>query len=128
LYLFVLTQIEGWDMAAIRHDIELRVGATFTLLIACVTQPEVGGAVEVRDLTGWTGAMQIRASAEAETVLAAATVTIDEANGVVTATFTDDATALMTWRSGVYDLIITDGQETDVLAMGNARLLRAVTR
>jgi hypothetical protein len=115
-------------MAAIRHDIELRVGATFTLIVACAVQPEVGGALEARDLTGFTGAMQVRSTADSDTVLATATVTVDEVGGVVTATLTDEDTAAMTWRSGVYDLIITDGLETDVLAEGDARLRRAVTR
>jgi hypothetical protein len=115
-------------LTAISHDIELRTGSTFTLPISCAEQDPDTLQLAVRDLTGWTGAMQIRPSATSDTILAEAAVTIDVASGTVTATIDDVDTADMTWRSGVYDLIITDGTETDPLAAGVARLVRGVTR
>lgn len=116
-------------MGAIQRDITLSNGRTFTLTVECVTEDPETHQLEVRDLTGWTGAMQIRATADDTAVLATATVTINATTGVVTATITDDATTTMTWRSGVYDLIITGGSsETETLAKGVARFERSVTR
>lgn len=114
-------------MAAVRYNITLSSGRTFTLRVACKVEND-DETIDVRDLTGWTGAMQIRATADDATVLAEADVTIETATGIVTATIPDLETAAMTWRAGVYDLIITDGVETDMIAEGDARLRRTVTR
>jgi hypothetical protein len=117
-------------MVAVEHNIIIRAGATFTLPVVCFEEdPEAeGDQLILRDLTGWTGAMQIRLTADSDTVLAEADVTIDVDTGTVTATFDDDVTAGYTWRAGVYDLIITDGVDTDWLAEGTARCKRGVTR
>lgn len=115
-------------MAAIQQDITLSNGRTFTLAVVCVEEDPTTHELNVRDLTGWTGAMQIRATADATVVLAEADVTIAVVSGTVTATIPDTDTDTMTWRSGVYDLIITDGTETDTLAEGAARFKRSVTR
>jgi len=116
-------------VATIQQDITLSIGRTFTLSVVCAAEDPDTHEVELRDLTGWTGAMQIRASAEAEVVLAEADVTIDVATATVTATIPDEDTATMTWRSGVYDLIITNGIDVDPpLVEGAARLRRGVTR
>jgi hypothetical protein len=115
-------------MTAIRHNIELYRGGTFTLLVACVVQTAEGGPVEVRDLTGWTGAMQVRSTVDGDIVLAEADVEVDVATGVVTAIIEAADTEAMTWRSGVYDLVITDGIDIEPLAEGDARLRRLVTR
>jgi hypothetical protein len=115
-------------VVAIAHNIVVKQGSTFTLLIGCQVEDPDTQQLEIRDLTGWTGAMQVRATADDATILAEADVTIETATGVVTATIPDADTAAMTWRAGVYDLIITDGTETDCLAEGDARLRRSITR
>ncbi len=115
-------------MVAIEHNIIIEQGATFELPVACYEiDPDTEQPV-VRDLTGWTGAMQVRLTADADAVLAEADVTIDVDTGIVTATIDDTVTAEYTWRSGVYDLIITDGIGTDRLVEGTARCRRGVTR
>lgn len=115
-------------MVAIRQDIQIEQYATFRLPVACMERDPVTDQLVVRDLTGWTGAMQIRLTPESVDVLATAVVDVDVATGVVTATIDDVVTATFTWRAGVYDLIITDGVDTDPLAYGDARVRRGVTR
>jgi hypothetical protein len=115
-------------VTAIEQDITIRQRSTFTLPVICYEVDPDTGQLVIRDLTGWTGAMQVRLTADSDTVLAEADVTIDVDTGIVTATIDDDVTAEYTWRSGVYDLIITDGIDTDPLAAGAARCVRGVTR
>lgn len=115
-------------MAALRNDIALNADRTFVLRVACKEQNADTLELEVRDLTGWTGAMQIR-DTPGGTVLAEADVEIDTATGVVTATIAAADTDTATWRSGVYDLVIDDGAGSlDALAEGVARLRPSVTR
>ena len=115
-------------MTAIHCDIEMWTGRTFTQSVACAEVDPTTGKAVTRDLTGWTGAMQIRPSAgDTATVYATATVTIDVDSGVVTATVADEDTVAATWRSGTYDLVITDGIEVDTLTEGTARLRRSTT-
>jgi len=117
-------------VTAVVTNIEIRTYSTFTLRIQCVEVDPTGNTdqVEIRDLTGWTGAMQVRATEDATDILATAVVDVDAANGVVTATIDADTTAGYAWRSGVYDLVITDGDEVEPLASGVARCTRGVTR
>jgi hypothetical protein len=115
-------------MVAIYQDIEVEQYATFRLPVACFDRDPDTLQLVVRDLTGWTGAMQIRLTTESDDVLAEAEVDIDVATGVVTASIDDATTGAYTWRSGVYDLLITDGIEADRLARGNARLRPGTTR
>lgn len=115
-------------MATLQQDIELFNGRTFILSIACVVEDPNTHQTSIRDLTGWTGAMQIRPTPDDTTVYNTATVTITVATGIVTATITDTATAAAVWRAGAYDLIITNGIEVDTLVAGTARLRRRTTR
>lgn len=115
-------------MVAVRHDIILRQGASFSLPVACYVQNVETQQLEIRNLTGWSGAMQVRQTAESTMVLAQAVVTIDVLTGIVTASFDDATTAGYTWRTGVYDLIITNGVDTDWLVEGRATLRRSITR
>ncbi len=115
-------------MTAIEHNITIRTHGTFTLTVVCYEQDPDTQRLAVRDLPGWAGAMQVRLTPDADTVLAEADVSVDVDTGTVSATFDDDVTAEYTWRSGVYDLIITDGIDTDPLAAGVARCVRGVTR
>lgn len=117
-------------MVAVVQDVEIEQYATFELPILCLERDPTGETDQlvVRDLTGWTGAMQVRLTTDSDTVLATAEVDIDIDLGVVTATIDDVTTAGYTWRSGVYDLTITDGVSTDRLARGVARCTRGTTR
>jgi hypothetical protein len=115
-------------VAAIEHDIVIRTRSTFTLAVVCYDRDPDTLQLVIRDLTGWTGAMQVRLTADTDAVLAEADVDVDVDTGVVTATFDDDVTAEYTWRSGVYDLVITDGIDTEPLSAGVARCVRGVTR
>lgn len=115
-------------MVAVEHNIIIEQGATFVLPVICYEQNPESDQLIVRDLTGWTGAMQVRATVDADDILAEADVDIDEGTGTVTATIDDTVTAGYTWRAGVYDLVITDGVDTDRLASGTARCRRGVTR
>lgn len=115
-------------MTAIEQNIIIRTRSTFRLSIVCYELDPDTEQLVVRDLTGWTGAMQVRLTPDTDAVLAEADVDIDVATGTVTATIDDDVTETYTWRSGVYDLTITDGIDTDPLAAGVARCVRGVTR
>lgn len=115
-------------MPAIEYSITVRTGSTFELPVACTVQDPATGRLTVRNLAGWTGAMQVRRTADADEVLADAEVDIDIDTGIVTATIDDVVTADYTWRVGVYDLIITDGIRTDPLACGTAECVQGVTR
>ena len=113
-------------MVAVVQHIQVEQNATFRLPIDCV---ESDGTTP-RNLSGYTGTMEIKASRSTTAeLLATAVVTITAATGRVTATIADNLTAAMDWHSGVYDLFITDGtpEGTDKLATGNARFIRAVT-
>lgn len=117
-------------MPAIVTNIEIRTRSTFRLPVLCMEVDPTGETdqLEVRDLTGWTGAMQVRATEDDDTVLAEAAVEVDAVNGIVTAVIDATDTAGYVWRSGVYDLVITDGDEVEPLASGVARCTRGVTR
>lgn len=115
-------------MVAVEHNIVIEQGATFTLPVECVEEDPDTGQLVVRDLTGWTGAMQIRLTPDSDTTLGEADVTIDVDTGTVTATIDDDVTAEYMWRAGVYNLVITDGIGTDWLAVGTAKCRRGITR
>lgn len=81
-----------------------------------------------RNLTGYTGAMQIRASRDdpTSTLLATATVTIDADDGIVTVTIGD--TSAMTWIAGYYDVVIEDGDgPPERILEGKATLRQGVT-
>jgi len=114
-------------MVAIQQDIVIDRRGTFELPVICYDRDPDTLQLVIRDLAGWTGAMQIRATADDTTVLGEATVDIDVATGVVTATIDDIDTAAYVWRSGVYDLVITDGVSTDYLVEGSARVRRSIT-
>jgi hypothetical protein len=112
-------------MVATRLDILVEQGATLEIVAEVL---DAGGVDPRTDLAGWTGAMQIRPTADSATVLATADVAVDGATAQVTASVPDYLTSAMAWRSGVYDLIITDGDRTERLLYGVARLRSSTTR
>ncbi len=111
-------------MVAVRLDLTAEQGRTLRYAADVLD----ADGITPRNLAGWTGQSQIRATAEATTVLATATVTVDAANGIVTATIDDADTATFTWRSAKYDLIITDGTDTEALLYGDVRVRPSITR
>lgn len=81
-----------------------------------------------RNLSGYTGAMRIRASRDDPTseLLATGTVTIDADDGIVTVTIT--STSAMTWIAGYYDVVITgSGGRPERVREGRAVLRQGVT-
>lgn len=112
-------------MTAVELNIDLAQNRTFELVAAVLASD---GVTPRDDLAGWTGAMQIRDSrSTAATLLAEADVTVDATTGTVTARVPAADTDGATWRSGAYDLYITNGTAREDLAYGVARLRRAVT-
>jgi len=111
-------------VGAVVYNIEADQGGTVRLPVA-VTEADGSAA----DLSGFTGEMQVWSSYEAgATLLATAVVEINSSTGVVTGTIDGDNTLAATWRSGVYDLVITDGAEPEYIARGNFKLRPTVTR
>jgi hypothetical protein len=116
-------------MATIKRDIVVQQGANFELNIAAKNSDGTA-----KDLTGYTGKMQIRPSVESVTVLMEAStangrITIDGPNGTVAILVPADVTDPMTWSSGVYDLEVTNGATNVIRLMeGNASLSKGVTR
>jgi hypothetical protein len=101
----------------------IRKGRTFSYSVDCIDEDG-----NPRDLTGYSGAMQIRETPESETILGTATVTVDEDDGVVTAVIPAATTAAYEWTAGVYDLTITSGLIVETVAEGRIGLQQTVTR
>jgi hypothetical protein len=70
----------------------------------------VGAAPSPVDLTGYTVAMQFRPSPYSSTILydASSDIVLGGTAGTITLTIAASATALFTWWTAVYDLILTD--------------------
>lgn len=110
-------------MAAIEYDLDGDRGGTIRVSVA-VTESDG----TVADLTGYTGEMQARSTADSEDVLAEGTVTVEEDTGLVTGEFAPEETADADWHMAVYDLRITDGSAVEYLVRGRLRLRPTVTR
>jgi hypothetical protein len=83
----------------------------FTWLASSCGCGTVGASPLPVDLTGYTGSMQFRQSPYSSTILYDATsdLVLGGTAGTITLTIPASATALFTWWTGVYDLILTDG-------------------
>jgi hypothetical protein len=93
-------------MAAFKVPLKIDQGATFRKSVTWKTGPAPGTAV---NLTGCTARMHIRSEIKSPTVLVELTtanggITLGGAAGTVDLYLSDDATAAITWTSGVYDL------------------------
>ena len=111
-------------MGAAVYNIEADQGGTIELPVA-VTERDGTAS----DLTGYTGEMQVWSSyVDDADLLATATVVITAATGLVVGTIDGDDTLAATWRSGVYDVVITDGALPEYIARGTMRLRPTVTR
>lgn len=104
--------------------IVVRVGDTESLTLNL--QNSDGTPINV---TGRTYAAQIRATADATTVLASFTCAISNAaGGVVTATLPAATTAALTPGVGVWDLQETNGTVVTTLLAGPVTITQDVTR
>jgi hypothetical protein len=75
-----------------------------------------------RDLTGYTAKLTIR-NKPGGTVLQALTtendgILLGDADGTIDLYISDEDTAAFTWRTGVYDLLLTSSSGTDPLLYG----------
>lgn len=109
-------------MVAVVQDIEVEQGATLEVLVEMLDED----GQTPRVLAGYTGTMQIRAEQDPDSVLLG-TGTVAVATGQVTATIAHGTTAGYTWRSGYYDIAITNGTRRERIAQGVARLDRQTT-
>jgi hypothetical protein len=117
-------------MSAGKHDIIIEQGATFTEVYAL---RDVNHALI--NLTAYTGAMQIRESAESTTTLASSTgtsptitLTMGGTAGTITVSISATNTAALNFDQAVYDLEITTGTTVTRLLAGNVTLSKEVTR
>lgn len=110
-------------MATTVHHIELEEGCTFELPVAVVSS-----SGRPRDLSGFTGTMEIRDNADDLDLLLEATVTVDALAGLVTATIPAAQLDALPWSAAVYDLIITNGTRTHKLVRGEVTVVQTVTR
>lgn len=111
----------------IRRDITIQQGADFEWNIEVQNSDKTP-----MDLTGWTAAMQVRATAADSTKLVDITtgggITINAPGGIVIIDIPKATTQAYTWTNGVYDVEITNGSKTRRIAQGFASLSPEVTR
>lgn len=116
-------------MPAKQYDILIEQGASFTMTVNAL---KVDGTI--RDLTGYTGRMQVRETVSATDILVEAStinglMTIDGPTGAVTVVIPGATTENYDWSNGVWDLEVENGIGTILrLIQGNAALSRQVTR
>jgi hypothetical protein len=96
-------------------------GATFRKVL---TLFESGEGSPAQDLSGYTANLEIKDKIEGTTLLSLTTVNggilLGGASGTITLVIDANATALLTWQHGVYDLVITaPSGNADVLLYGN---------
>jgi len=112
-------------MGATKLDLRIEQGSDFSFVVTVV-----GGPVS---LTGYTGSMQIRSSKGSSLVLCdvdSSWITIDSGIRQVTVSLPWTVTVGFDWDGGLYDLVITSGDEVDAyrLVEGKVSIDHAVTR
>ena len=120
-------------MAAAKYDTEIVQGATFHRVIRY--RDPTGAAI---DLTGARVLFQVRKSADdatsfldfdSDSLQTGMTCGALDDTGTIDFTVSGDLTALLDFRSAVWDLfVVFDGGEDDCLFEGKLNLRRAVTR
>jgi len=111
-------------MGAPVYNIEADRGGLITVTVDLI---EADGTA--RDLTGYTGEMQVRASADDVDVLATGTVTVTPATGRVVGEISSTATDDAVWVSAFYDVRITsDSIDYEYVVHGKIKLRPTVTR
>lgn len=106
-----------------RHNWKIWRGATFHKKVTIL---EGGIGSDPRDLTGYTALLEIKDVPDGTVLLTLSTansgIVLGGALGTVEIIISDTATATLTWKSGIYDLMITDAggsDETDAILFGN---------
>jgi hypothetical protein len=110
-------------MGAAQQPIEIEQGSNFQMVISVVGGPD--------DLTGYTGAMQIRDLKSSSALLYEATsIAIAPVNRLVTVTIPFTDTVGFGWTRGNYDVLITAGDDSAAyrIAEGKVTVDHSVTR
>jgi hypothetical protein len=95
-------------------------GATFRVTMTLFEEEEDG---PVRDLTGYSGVLEVRERATGDILLTLDTdeggIQIDEEEGQITLFVSKDDIEDLDWKNGIYDLTITAPEgDTDALFWG----------
>lgn len=114
-------------MTAVRKDLAIEQGAGWRWVIT------VNAGGEPADLTGYAARLQMRETVDAAEPFVSLTdgdgITVDEEAGTLDVYLSDDDTAALTVRRGVYDLEIEPaGGDTVRLYAGKVRISPEVTR
>lgn len=115
---------------SVRLDIEVERLGTCKVVVAVL---DSGGVNPRTDLSGWTGALEVRSDRiPGAELLAAGDVTIDVATGIVTGIIPSDETdPTDAWAAGEYDMYIEDPSQAPperiYLVWGTARFRERVT-
>jgi hypothetical protein len=112
-------------MAATKLPITIEQGSDFVLVVTVIGGPS--------SLAGYTGAMQIRSSKAASPALydvPGSAIVVDDSTRQVTVTLPWTETVDFDWDSGVYDLVVTSGNDLDAfrLVEGKVSIDHSVTR
>jgi len=117
-------------MTTARSNITIQQGAKFEFNIGATNSDGT-----VKDLTGYSARMQVRATPLSLTTLLDANttngrITINAPGGIVMVAVGADVTALLNWNVAYYDLEIYTVDPTNVIRLveGYASLSREVTR
>lgn len=109
-----------------RYDFTIEQGATFSRTLALTDS-----SGDVFPLTGYSARMQIRKTYDS-TILADSTdnltLTISEAEGLITMTMNATETAKLDETEAIYDLEIENDAVTTRLIEGNVTISREVTK
>lgn len=119
------------------HNITVRRGDTFSMF--CRARDKVWDPVnsvyvpgDYKDLTGWTGSCQLRATEDSAEVVVTATVVLGNQTttpGSFFVNMADDVTATIAVNNGVYDVqFVTPAGETYTFLGGTWTLSKDVTR
>jgi hypothetical protein len=110
-------------MTAAQLPIEIEQGSNFSLVVFLVGGPT--------DLTGYTGAMQIRTMKSDPTTLydvPSGQISIDSVARQVSVDLRADGTAAFDWDHGVYDVRIVKGSDAYRVVEGKVTVDHWVTR
>lgn len=119
-------------MSAAQFDITIEKYATFVLNLQ--VKNGMGPGATPADITGYVPRMQIRSAPPKSEILIDLTVAndrievVDAVTGQMKITVSADDTADIGWKSGVYDLVITNASETRRLIQGSVSVSDGVTR
>jgi hypothetical protein len=115
---------------SVRLDIEVERSGTCRVVVQVL---DSGGVNPRTDLSGWTGAFQVRTDRAPDAdILANGTVSIDTATGIVTGLLSSTETdPVLSWAAGEYDIYIqnpaTNPPDRIWLVWGAAKFKERVT-